>query len=293
MPRDFRETRLSELAAVAVLSMRPMRIVSLACSNTEIVTALGCAHFLVGVDDHSDYPDHVVRSLPRVGPDLEISVEEVAKLEPDLVLASLTVPGHETVVEGVEAAGLPHLTLAPASLDDVFDNILLVGHRLEAGGVEGVEERAAEVVAEMRRELTPVKVAAAERPGTRPSILIQWWPKPVIAPCRQSWVEHLIDRAGGRNPLSGEDRPSRPLDDAEVVQMAPDAIVLSWCGVAPAQYRPDVVYRNPAFRDLPAVRRGRVFCVPEAYLGRPGPRLTDGVKALRKVVEATRAGRTA
>ena len=76
-----------------------MRIVSLACSNTEIVWALGRADLLVGVDDHSDWPEEVVGPLPKVGPDLEIDVDKVAALEPDLVLATLTVPGHEKVVE--------------------------------------------------------------------------------------------------------------------------------------------------------------------------------------------------
>ena len=47
-------------------------MVSLACSNTEIVCALGCAEMLVGVDDHSDHPPEVVRALPRVGPDLGV-----------------------------------------------------------------------------------------------------------------------------------------------------------------------------------------------------------------------------
>ena len=70
-----------------------MRIVSLACSNTEIVCALGCADLLVGVDDHSDFPTDVVGPLPKVGPDLDIDVERVAALEPDLVL-SLD-PSHE------------------------------------------------------------------------------------------------------------------------------------------------------------------------------------------------------
>ena len=37
-----------------------MRVVSLTCSNTEIVCALGAADVLVGVDDHSDYPVEVV-----------------------------------------------------------------------------------------------------------------------------------------------------------------------------------------------------------------------------------------
>ncbi|MBT3326654.1 MAG: ABC transporter substrate-binding protein, partial [Gemmatimonadales bacterium] len=83
-----------------------MRIVSLACSNTEIVCALGCAHMLVGVDDHSDFPVDVVAALPKVGPDLDIDVDKVATLKPDLVLATLTVPGHEQVVARLEEAGL-------------------------------------------------------------------------------------------------------------------------------------------------------------------------------------------
>lgn len=254
-----------------------MRIVSLACSNTEIVAALGCADLLVGVDDHSDHPEGVLRSLPRVGPDLEIDVERVAALEPDLVLASLTVPGHETVVEGIEAAGLPVLTLAPTSLGEVYDNIEEVSRRLD------VPERGAELVREMRRELD---AGHAREDPNAPALLIQWWPKPVIAPCGESWVNPVIRAAGGRNPLGHVPRPSRPLDDDEVAAMDPDAIVVSWCGVHPSRYRPDVVRRNPAFQDISAVRGNRIFCVPEAVLGRPGPRLVEGVRALRKVVSA-------
>src|SRR5687767_10391073 len=82
-------------APAATVTKKAVRIVSTACSNTEIVCALGCAGLLVGVDDHSDYPVEVVKRLPRVGPDLGIDVERVKALQPDLVLASLTVPGHE------------------------------------------------------------------------------------------------------------------------------------------------------------------------------------------------------
>ncbi len=258
-----------------------MRIVSLACSNTEIVAALGLADQLVGVDDHSDHPAEVLASLPRVGPDLEIDMDRVASLEPDLVLASLTVPGHETVVETLEASGLPHLVLAPTSLEEVYDDIELVAERL------GVAERGRDIVAGMRRELAPSTPVALPEEGTpaRPSLLVQWWPKPVIAPGRQSWVQAVIEAAGGRNPLEEVDRPSRPLDDEEVAALAPDAVIISWCGVAPEKYRPDVVYRNPAFADIPAIREGQVHCVPEAYLGRPGPRLVEGVRALRAIVK--------
>ena len=228
---------------------------------------------LVGVDGHSDHPVEVIAALPKVGPDLTIDVAAVAALEPDLVLATLTVPGHEAVVEGLEAAGLPFIAPEPVSLEDVYGDIANIGARL------GVPERSDQLILEMRSEIGS---PPPDAPG--PGILVQWWPKPVISPGRLSWVNDLIAAAGGVNPLGREAVISRPLNDAEVQEMRPDAIVISWCGVDPEKYRPDVVLENPAWQELPAIQNGHVFCVPEAYLGRPGPRLLDGVRALRGVV---------
>ncbi len=255
----------------------PMRIVSLACSNTEILAALGAAELLVGVDAHSDHPASALKGLPRVGPDLEIDVEAVARLEPDLVLASLTVPGHETVVEGIEARGLPVLTLEPLSLEEVPQNVRTMADRI------GRPEAGEALARRLEREL----VRSGPPPGPdAPSVLVEWWPGPVIAPGRQSWVQGLLEVAGARNPLEADDRPSRPLTPEEVAELAPDALVMSWCGVAPERYRPDVLYRTPEWAELPAIRNGRVFHIPEAWLGRPGPRLLEGLAALRRVVEA-------
>ena len=100
-----------------------MRVVSHTCSNTEIVCALGCSDMLVGVDDHSDFPPEVVRGLPKVGPDLGVDAKRVEQLKPDLVLTSLTVPGHEKIVDALEAAGLPLLVVEPQSLEDVYSDI--------------------------------------------------------------------------------------------------------------------------------------------------------------------------
>ena len=257
-----------------------MRIVSLACSNTEIVCALGCSELLVGVDDHSDFPEVVVERLPKVGPDLEIDVDRVAALEPDLVLATLTVPGHEKVVERLEAAGLPYIAPEPVSLEDVYRDILDIGERL------GVPDRARRLAGEMRSEIDAGSEAAPADAAGRPSIMIQWWPKPVITPGRHSWATDVVRAAGGRALLAHEELKSRPMSDDEVAELAPDAVVLSWCGVSPSKYRPDVVLRNDRWQELEFVRNKNVFCIGEPYLGRPGPRLVEGFRRLRDVVRA-------
>lgn len=251
-----------------------MRVVSLNCSNTEIVHALGCADQLVGVDSDSDWPLDVVQALPRLGRDLEIDIANVAALHPDLVLASLTVPGHEHVIEGLRAAGLPFLAPETQSLTDTYADIRAIAAAL------GVAARGEAVIAAMRAVIE----APPEPTPSPPKILVQWWPKPVIAPGRRSWVTDLITSAGGENPLGEREVKSTPITDADVAAIQPDYVVLSWCGVQPAKYRPDVVLGNPAFADTPAVRNHRVVCIPEAFLGRPGPRLADGSRALRALV---------
>ena len=258
-----------------------MRIVSLNCSNTEIVCALGCAKHLVGVDSDSDYPASVVSRLPRVGRDLEIDIEKVQALRPDVVLASLTVPGHEKIVAALERAGLDYLAPEPVSLEDVYRDIRAIGGKLDA------ETQAQRVVGAMRERIKPDR----DHHGPGPSIVVQWWPKPVIAPGQLSWVNDLLQAAGARNPLAGRPVKSLPITDDEVAELDPDAMVIAWCGVAPAKYRADVIYRKAAWQDLRAVQRRQVYPVPEAYLGRPGPRLVQGCHALSAIAARLRATR--
>lgn len=249
-----------------------MRVVALSCSNTEIVCALGCAEMLVAVDDHSDYPEAVVKGLPRVGPDLTVDAARVAAERPDLVLASLTVPGHERVLEHLAREKLPFVALEPRSVSDVYQNIR------DVAGLLGVAERGERLVNAMQSELE-VRPAPT---GLR--VLVEWWPKPVIVPGRDSWVNQLLLAAGAENPCAERDVKSMPFSEQAAAELAPDASVISWCGVRLAKYRREVVLRRPSWQGLELTRRGRVYPVPEAWLGRPGPRLVDGVRELRRIV---------
>ncbi len=254
-----------------------MRVVSLACSNTEIVCALGCADLLVGVDDHSDFPAEVVRELPRVGPDLGIDMDAVLDLNPDLVLASLTVPGHEQVVEALHETGLETLVLEPIFLGDIYTNIREIARAL------GVAERGERLVYELQTEFVDRGSNAK-----KPRIIVQWWNRPTIAPGALSWVTDLLELVGAQNPIGRERVKSRPISDDELAFLNPDVMVVSWCGVEPEKVRPDVVAQNPAWQRVEGVKKGHVYAVPEAFLGRPGPRLIYGYRALAEIVQKVR-----
>ena len=253
-----------------------LRVVSHTCSNTEIVCALGRADWLVGVDDHSDYPPEVVEKLPRIGPDLDIDVDKIQSLAPDLVITSLTVPGHERCLERLQAAGLPCLVTAPHGLADVATDIRRIGAALDA-------QATAEALA-AKFDACITQPAPVDRPVP---VLVEWWPKPVIAPGAKSWVNEMLTLAGGCNPWAEADRESLEIDTGMATDAAPELIVMSWCGVQEDKYRPHIVRRREGWENIPAVRNDRIVPISEAWLGRPGPRLIEGIERLRQAISET------
>lgn len=252
-----------------------MRVVSHTCSNTEIVCALGCAAYLVGVDQDSDFPAEVVGPLPKLGRDLSLDIPAVKALHPDLVLSSQTLPGHETLVAQLQAENLPTLVCEPLSLDDVYADIRRIAQALD------VASRGEALIAEMQQAMPAVPVVS-----DAPKVLVEWWPKPVIAPTRDSWATDLIERAGGCNPWRDVAGKSVPLTDAQVLSAAPDIVVMAWCGVPLHNYRSEIVRRRAGWEEVPAVRHDRIHAITEAWLGRPGPRLVEGYRALRELIGA-------
>ena len=216
-----------------------MRVVSHTCSNTEIVCALGCADRLIAVDSDSDFPPEVVSGLVQLGRDLNLDVQRVVDLKPDLVLTSLTVPGHERIVDELAVAGLRCLVIEPHSLADVFQNIREIAAAL------GVATRGDALVREMDAAMPPVPVRE-----DAPRVLVEWWPKPVIGAARRSWVQDLIVRAGGVNALgdvaAATATPEHPPWERREAPRTPDQPLL----VPTFGQKPE---------DRPATLDGRVF----------------------------------
>lgn len=251
-----------------------LRVVSHTASNTEIVCALGMADCLVGIDADSDHPPEVVDRLPKLGRDLQLDVDAVRALKPDLVLSSLTVPGHEAVVDALHGLGVEVLVADPLSLDDVYDDIRRIGGALQA------PDRAEALVQDMQQAMP------ARDNGRRPGVLVEWWPKPVIAAAGRSWVTDVITLAGGRNVCADHDDRSFTVAPDQARALAPEHVVMSWCGVSEAKYRPHHVLQRDGWAAIPAVRDGRVHAITEAHLGRPGPRLVQGYRRLVDMLQS-------
>jgi iron complex transport system substrate-binding protein len=255
-------------------AMPARTLVTLAPSNAELVDALGAFDRVLACEDSTDHPPEAV-ALPRLGPDLGPDLDRVAELCPDLVVSSLSVPGMERIVTGLRARGIGQVVLAPRSLADVHEDLRRVGERL------GVSEKAEAVVAAMQAEAEALR---RNRPADPVRIYLEWWPRPMFSPGRDSYADELVTLAGGRNVFGHRPGASVRIEPEELVLADPELCFVSWCGVEEAKLDPKNLVDRPGLEALPAARAGRVYPLDERYSGRPGPRMLEAARRMAAAI---------
>lgn len=252
-----------------------MRIVSLCPSNTELIGYLQCEHLLVGVDDYSDWPNNV-QKLPRLGPDLSINMDLVEELKPDLILASLSVPGMERNINELKKRNLSFITLNPQSLNDIRKDLLTVGNLI------GVGNYAEKVVKRFDEEITYYK-EISDRIAYKPSIYWEWWPKPLFTPGGSNWLTEISALAGAKNLFEDYNEASVQTTWEVVKKRKPQAICLAWVGVAEKNVNKKVIQKRSGWKEL-RLSETDIHILEEALFCRPSPRLLVGLKKLAKLL---------
>ncbi|MFU2207959.1 ABC transporter substrate-binding protein [Solidesulfovibrio sp. C21] len=248
----------------------PARIVTLAPSLTEIVYALDRGELLVGASTYSDFPA-VAKSLPRVGSYARPDLERIVALRPDccLAVAGMTPP---EAISRLQDLGVAVHVLDTASLEAVLASILKIGRLLDAS------DRAASLVGDMRQTIE--RVARERDNGPRPAVLYQIGFAPMHAACRGTFINELLELAGGRNVCAAMQGYPQ-LTNEQAVAFRPEVILIPTMGTdafdaAKAQWN--------AWPEVPAVRQGRIFFLDSDLFDRPGPRLTQGLEELVRLL---------
>lgn len=249
-----------------------MRIISICPSNTELLAFLGAQNMLVGIDDYSDWPASITH-LPRLGPDLSIRMDELENLKPDLVLASLSVPGMEKNVEELKKRNIPHMILNPQSLDDIGRDLLAVG---EACGVDALSAHSAYISA-----INEIKSRSANVEN-RPSLYWEWWPKPIFTPGRVNWLTEISEITGAHNLFEDVDSANVQTDWQDILRRDPDYILLAWVGIMTDKVKPELVRKRPGYETMKAT--GNIHIMEEELYCRPSPRLVEGAIKLGKIL---------
>jgi len=293
-----------------------MRIVSLLPSATEIVGALGLRDELVGISHCCDYPPETegvavvtrpatvreaagradaARVQPfiddEIGP-AELDAEALRAAEPDLVIvrerASGVGIGSREVREALgQAAGEAHaepviVSLDPVSVEGIFHSITTIGAMVEA------EDDAIELLEALREEIGDLEqqVVARRDEGIRARrvVVLQAMQPPFTS---GRWVPEQVRRAGGWDLLGHEGDAPALTSWESVRDVDPQMLLFAPIGMhLPAAKRAYARLELPDFwREIEAVRTGRIFIIEPVYFERPGPRVVDGVAMLAEIFD--------
>lgn len=249
-----------------------MRIASLCPSNTEILACLGLTDCLVGVDRYSDWPAQI-RALPDLGPDLNIDMEKLAELKPDLIVASLSVPGMERNVAKLDRLGMPYVVLAPHRLHDIYDNIL------EVGRTTARTEEATRLIGRMKARIDEIfeSCPSSKRP---PRLYWEWWPKPVFSPGGHNWLTDVSEIVSAVNIFADHPHDSKQTDWDGVANAAPDYTLVVWTGVPKEKVPVHKILNRSAWQGRRFAQRDRVHVLDEGWYCRPSPRILTGIEHL-------------
>jgi len=261
------------------LPAEPERIVSLAPSNTEIVCALDACDRLVGVTDFDDYPAEVA-DIPDVVIFAVVDIELVVDADPDLILAAGNELTSSAVITELTDLGYPVLVLYPESLDEVLDNIELIGEAINA------RDRADSLTADLRARIAAVgdAVTGAARPRTFYEVGL--FEGAIYTAGEGSFLASLIQLSGG-DPITGDALTfSIALED--LLAADPELILLGDAAYDPS-VTPEAVAARPGWGAMSAIQNGQVVVMlADPVITRPGPRIVDGLEALARAIQPDR-----
>jgi iron complex transport system substrate-binding protein len=243
----------------------PQRLITMLPSLTESVCALGACDRLVATDRYSNWPAQV-QALPKAGGLDDAAVELIVSLRPDLVLLSRS----QRVSDRLRELGIPTFALDSDTYADIGRNIEVLGRILGTASRAATLERS---IDDGVRTIAAGAVAARHGPG--PRVYFEVDDAPYAAGPR-SFIGELLGRLGARNIVTADLGAFPKLNPEYVVRHDADVIFVS------LQDAPGLAGR-PGWDRIRAVKEHRVCAFPAAVndtIVRPGPRVTEGMRAL-------------
>jgi len=255
-----------------LLPDNPRRVVALAPNITEIIFALGLEKRLVGATRYSDYPAQAL-DLPRVGSYVNLDLEKIVALKPDLCIA-IKDGNPKAVIDRLEDLKIPVYAVDPRNLDSVMDTVVSLGYLLNA------RQQADLLVRGMSFRVRRVKQALVNLPH-RPRVFFQIGIAPIVSVGTNTFIHELIVLAGGQNLAAGA-APYPRYNWEQLLALAPEIVIIT--SMTKAAVFEQVKAQWSQWPQIPAVREQRVYIENSDLFNRPSPRLVDALEVLARLI---------
>ena len=258
--------RTVEMAAPA------KRIVTLAPFLTELVFTAGAGDRVVGVSAYSDYPPEA-RKLPQVSSAAGWSLEEIAALHPDLVLAWRDNMRIEDVSR-LSAFGTAVYVADARNFEDVPRALQAIG------ALTGRDTHAA--VSAFQQRLTRLRATYSTKPKV--TALLEIWHQPLTTIAGHHFMNEALEICGARNVFADLGSVAPVVSWEEVFFRDPEVIVGINSASSEKEFRANWGERGT----LRAVKENHLVYAEADRLQRLTARTPDGVASLCAAIDRVR-----
>ncbi|MCM8787480.1 MAG: ABC transporter substrate-binding protein [Candidatus Omnitrophica bacterium] len=230
------------------------RIISLGPSITEELYLLGAGDRIVGVTTYCKRPPQVIKK-EKVGTVIEVNVEKIFSLKPDLVIAtSLT---KQKDVEKLKKLGIKVIVFPAAK-----NFAQLCEQFLELGKIIGKEKEAKEIIEAANKAINYISEKIKNL--DRPKVLVQIGSRPLWVATKDSFIGDLIEFAGGKNIKTTKEGL---FSKEQVVIENPDVIIITTMGITGEKEKENW----QRYKTINAVKNNRIYIIDSYKLCSPTP----------------------
>jgi iron complex transport system substrate-binding protein len=259
---------------------RPARIVSTAPNLTEILFALGLKDRIAAVTTDSNYPPAAAEK-PKIGNFWQVDIEAVISTGPDLAV-TLGFDRQADLARRLQRAGYNTLTVDIETIEQLYEGIERIGAATASTAA------AAELLREMKTRIG--RFSGGGRRRSRVLWVIQR--KPMRVAGRETFINEMIELAGGTNAVASTIHKYPPIGAEQLVGSAPDVIIETADRGADAfRQRAEALKFYGRFTNIPAVTHERIHVILADTVSRLGPRLCEGIEAIAGCLEGGGAKR--
>ncbi len=244
----------------------PLRIVSLAPNVTEILFALGLDEEIVGVTRYSTYPP-AAQTKTCVGTFWQPDIEAMIALRPTLMV-NLWFDQQAAMGSRMRQMGCETLTLEIQTIEQLYTAIEAIG--------KAVDKQAQAQMMVQRLRAAQAAMTARYAGREKPKVLWVIQRYPFRAAGRQTFINELIETAGGENAVGETLTQYPPINAEEVIGAMPDVII------EPVMDRTQYDEQKAGaaefyqrYSAVPAVLNDRIYIIDGDLVSRLGPRLDE------------------
>jgi len=255
----------------------PQRIISLCPAIVEELYILGVENKLVGCTVYCQRPAQA-RNKQNVGTAIEVNVEKVISLKPDLVFAvSLTSP---KIKEKLKNLGIKVIAF---STPKDFNGICK--HFLELGKLVGKVKEAEEIVKSAQNKADSIKQKVKNL--YHPKVLVQVGARPLVVATGSYFVNDYIEFAGGIN--IAKEAKEGIYSREQVLRANPDVIIIVTMGIVGEEEKE--IWKK--YKTLNATKNDRIFIVDSYKFCNPTPvSFVETLQEMVKILHFKKQGET-